>query len=67
MQNLWKPDDFIHEFYKQLPKHPTQTAAYIATEELCIAQNGRRKYSDFDSFRQVLKRHIQRKANLPRR
>ena len=58
MKNLYIHDEFINEFHAQLPKHPTYEQAYEATEELCQQQNGSRRYANWDSFRQVLHRHL---------
>lgn len=49
---------FIEHYYAELPKHQSLTAAYEATEDACEMQNGRRKYSDYNSFRQVLRRYL---------
>lgn len=57
-KNLWIREVFIEHYYAELPKHQSLTAAYEATEDACEAQNGRRKYSDYNSFRQVLRRYL---------
>jgi hypothetical protein len=57
-KNLWIRETFIERYYQELPNHATMTEAYEATEDACEEQNGRRKYSDYNSFRQVLRRYI---------
>jgi hypothetical protein len=59
MENLWIRENFFAEFHRQLPKHRRYEDAYEAVEVQCEKQNGRRKYSDYESFRQVLRRWIQ--------
>lgn len=58
MQNLWIRENFFAEYYRQLPHAPNYREAYEAVEVQCEAQNGRRKYADYDSFRQVLRRYV---------
>jgi hypothetical protein len=48
------PDGFINMFYKVLNENPcTQEEAYEVVESLMTANFGRRRYADFNSFRNV--------------
>ena len=61
MKNLFIREEFLAEFDRQLPNHRTYAEAYEATERLCEQQNGLRKYSGWDSFRQVWYRHTNKR------
>ena len=60
MADLRNIEDFAAEFYRQIPLHRTHTAAYDATEQKHIQQTGTRRYSSYESFRQVMRRRILR-------
>jgi len=58
---LLSADGFIREFWKKTKKHKTLISAY---EELEIEYQeifGKRRYSDYDSFRVCRDRKIKRK------
>ena len=56
IRKLIDPREFIAAWFAELPKHPTYEAAYEAIEVEFIAYFGKRKYSDYNSFRIVKNR-----------
>jgi hypothetical protein len=56
-------EGFIRYFFQMIRDNPaiTQTDAYEKTEKEYEEITGRRKYSGFDSFRQIKKRYLRKK------
>lgn len=63
VRELLCTDGFIRYFFKMIRENPdiTQSEAYEQTEEAYEGITGHRKYSGFDSFRQIKKRYLRRK------
>ena len=63
IRELLTTDGFIRHFFKIIRDNPliTQTEAYEKTEEVYQQMIGKRRFSNFDSFRQVKKRYLKRK------
>jgi hypothetical protein len=51
---------FITEYFANLKFETTQMAAYERTEKEFFHLFGRRKYKNFDSFRQIKNRNIRK-------
>lgn len=49
-------EDFIQVFETNLPKYSTYKGAYEAAEKMHEHLTGSRRYSDYESFRQVKRR-----------
>ena len=48
--------EFVNAWFRLLPSHNTYEAAYEALEDIYLGYFGRRKYSNYESFRQVKNR-----------
>ena len=44
---------FINAFWQEMKNHKTQVAAYEALEQVYERHYGQRRYSDYNSFRNV--------------
>jgi len=51
-------DEFIREYYKQLPHSESYQSAYEAIEERYHAVFGRRRFKDYGVFRSTLSRWL---------
>ena len=56
IRRLTFPRDFAEAWFKLLPSHKTYEEAYEALEDIYLAHFGQRRYSDYNSFRQVKNR-----------
>jgi len=63
IRQMLTTDGFIRYFFKIIRENPlmTQTDAYEKTEQVYQDLIGKRRFSGFDSFRQVKKRYLKRK------
>lgn len=63
LRELLTTEGFIKHFYKIIRDNPdiTQNDAYEQTESQYLLLTKKRKYSGFDSFRQIKKRYLRRK------
>jgi hypothetical protein len=54
---------FIRKFYQQVRENPdiTQENAYEEVEMIYMKHFGRRKYSNFDSFRRIKRRFLNKR------
>lgn len=59
IRKLVNPKDFVNAWFRMLPAHKTYEEAYEALEDLYTGYFGRRRYSDYRSFR-VVKDRIKR-------
>lgn len=60
-KNINTPAGFDTEFWRQLAQHKTHQAAYEATEEIHSMYWGRKKYSNFESYRISRDKRIRKK------
>ena len=49
-------DDYMQEYYNNLPKYKTYEDAYNATEEKYFGKFGVKRYKSYDVFRAALSR-----------
>jgi len=61
IRGLIEPRNFIAAWFAELPKHDTYEKAYEAIEDVYSDFFGKRKYSDYNSFRNVRDRITKRK------
>jgi hypothetical protein len=61
IRGLIEPRNFIAAWFAELPKHDTYEKAYEAIEDVYFDFFGKRKYSDYNSFRNVRDRITKRK------
>jgi len=54
-------NNFINAWFNALPHHKTYEEAYESIEDIYIEYFGRRRYSDYSSFRTVKNRSIKMK------
>ena len=59
-QALLTPEGFIKQFYTFCSEYNTQLEAYEAAERKFVSIYGKRKYIDFESFRQVRNRTLKK-------
>jgi len=52
---------FLAQFYLRCSDYDTQEKAYEAVERAYVSVFGKRRYSDFESFRQVRNRYLKNK------
>ena len=60
MKKLLSAEGFIDYFFKMQDLYPSQLAAYERLEDFHINVAGRRRYSEFDSFRKVIERKLKK-------
>ena len=51
-------DDYMQEYYNNLPRYRTYEDAYNATEEKYFGKFGIRRYKNYDVFRAALSRWL---------
>ena len=56
-------DDYMQEYYNNLPKYKTYEDAYNATEEKYYAKFGVKRYKSYDVFRAALSRWLAQGRN----
>ncbi|SEA07047.1 hypothetical protein SAMN05444145_101455 [Alistipes timonensis JC136] len=61
MQKLLSADGFADYYFEMQDLYPSQMEAYERLENFHIQVTGRRRYSEFDSFRKVLDRRLKKK------
>lgn len=61
IRGLIDPRNFINSWFRALPNYKTYEEAYESVEIEYLNYFGRRKYSDYQSFRQVKNRIIKKK------
>lgn len=64
MQKLTSAEGFADYFFEMQDLYPSQMEAYERLEDFHIQVTGRRRYSEFDSFRKVLDRRLKRERNI---
>lgn len=55
---ITSPDGFVDYFLRMRHLYDTQVEAYERLEDFHIAITGKRRYAEFDSFRNILYRYI---------
>ena len=58
-------DDYMQEYYNNLPKYKTYEDAYNATEQKYLGKFGVKRYKSYDVFRAALSRRLQQKSLAP--
>jgi|JI7StandDraft_1071085.scaffolds.fasta_scaffold1384290_2 hypothetical protein len=53
IRKLVQPREFVAAWFRELPKHKTYEAAYEHIDDIYEAYFGKRKYSCYNSFRNV--------------
>lgn len=61
MRKLLSAEGFADYYFEMQDLYPSQLKAYERLEDFHINVTGRRRYSEFDSFRKVLERRMKRK------
>lgn len=61
---LQELEGFCRQFYLYCGEYGTQQRAYEATERMFQQYFGKRKYADFESFRQVRNRMLKSKQKM---
>ncbi|WP_390553562.1 hypothetical protein [Alistipes indistinctus] len=60
LQKLLSAEGFADYFFEMQDLYPSQMAAYERLEDFHINVMGRRRYSEFDSFRKTLYRRMKK-------
>lgn len=63
LQKLISADGFADYYFEMQDLYPSQMEAYERLEDFHIQVTGRRRYSEFDSFRKVLDRRLKKQRN----
>jgi len=58
--SLLEFDGFCKLFYQYRKEYATQELAYEATERVYVGHFGKRKYANFESFREVKNRKLRK-------
>ena len=59
-----KFQEFVQQFHRMLAYYDTNVDAYEAVERQYEKQHGKRKYSNYDSFRTVMARKHKEKKKI---
>ena len=60
MKKLLSAEGFADYYFEMQDLYPSQMEAYERLEDFHIQVTGRRRYSEFDSFRKVLDRRLKK-------
>jgi len=65
MKKLLSAEGFADYYFEMMDLYPSQMEAYERLEDFHIQVTGRRRYSEFDSFRKVLDRRLKKERGNP--
>ena len=64
MKKLLSAEGFADYYFEMIDLYPSQMEAYERLEDFHIQITGRRRYSEFDSFRKVLDRRLKKEWRI---
>lgn len=63
MKKLLSAEGFADYYFEMMDLYPSQMEAYERLEDFHIQVTGRRRYSEFDSFRKILYRKLKKQRS----